>query len=60
MNSSQLGFTPLVNKSWPIKREKSYFKAYSAEAVLPVRFNRPVGGPNTNPVTFGMHFGLGF
>ena len=60
VNSSQLGFTPLVNKSWPIKREGSYFKAYFAEAVLPVRFNRPAGGPNTNPVTLGVHFGLGF
>jgi len=60
INSSQLGFTPLVNKSWPIKTEGGFFKAYFVEAVLPVRFNRPVGSPNTNPVTFGMHFGLGF
>src|SRR6266700_3455065 len=60
VNSSQLGFTPLVNKSWPIKRESSFFKAYFAEAVLPIRFNRPLGGPATNPVTFGMHFGVGF
>jgi hypothetical protein len=60
INSSQLGFTPLLNKSWPIRTEGSFFKAYFMEAVLPVRFNRPVGGPNTDPVTFGMHFGLGF
>lgn len=60
VNSSQIGFTPLVNKSFPIHREGSFFKAYFAEAVLPVRFNRPVGGPNTNPITFGMHFGVGF
>jgi hypothetical protein len=58
VDSSQFGFTPLVNKSWPIKDH--YFKAYFVEAVLPVRFNRPVGGPNTNPVTFGLHFGVGF
>jgi hypothetical protein len=58
INSSQLGFTPLVNKSWPI--ENGFFKAYFVEAVVPVRFNRPAGGPNTNPVTFGLHFGLGF
>jgi hypothetical protein len=36
------------------------FKAYFVEAVLPVRFSRPVGGPMTDPVTFGLHFGLGF
>jgi hypothetical protein len=60
VNSPQLGFTPLVNKSWPIKTEGGFFKAYFVEAVLPVRFNRPVGGPNTDPVTFGMHFGVGF
>ena len=58
VNSSQFGFTPLVNKSWPIKN--SFFKAYFVEAVLPVRFNRPPGGPATNPVTFGIHFGVGF
>ncbi len=60
VNSPQFGFTPLVNKSWPIKAQNSFFKAYFIEAVLPVRFNRPAGGPSTNPVTFGLHFGLGF
>ena len=58
VNSSQFGFTPLLNKSWPI--EHNFFKAYFVEAVLPVRFNRPTGGPSSNPVTFGIHFGLGF
>jgi hypothetical protein len=56
VNSAQLGFTPLINKSWPIRSEDSFFKVYFAEAVLPVRFNRPLGGPDTNPVTFGMGF----
>ena len=60
VNTSQFGFTPLLNKSWPIKREGSFFKAYFVEADLPVRFNRPPGGPSSNPVTFAMHFGLGF
>ena len=60
VNSSQFGFTPLLNKSWPIRSENGFFKAYFVEAVLPVRFNRPAGGPATDPVTFGMHFGLGF
>jgi hypothetical protein len=60
VNSSSYGFTPLVNHSWPIKSEGSFFKAYFVEAVLPVRFNRPTGGPSSTPVTFGLHFGLGF
>jgi uncharacterized membrane protein YkgB len=60
VNSPQYGFTPLLNKSWPIKGSEGFFKAYFVEAVLPVRFNRPVGGPATDPVTFGLHFGLGF
>jgi hypothetical protein len=58
--SSQFGFTPLVNKSFPIKRPNGFFKAYFVEAVMPVRFNRPTGGPSSNPVTFGLHFGVGF
>jgi hypothetical protein len=56
--SSEFGFTPLLNKSWPI--EGSFFKAYFVEADFPVRFNRPAGQPATDPVTFGLHFGLGF
>jgi len=60
VNSSQVGFTPLLNKAWPIHGGTQFFKAYFVEAVLPVRFNRPTGGPATNPVTFGLHFGVGF
>jgi hypothetical protein len=60
VNSSEFGFTPLLNKSWPIKTEDGFFKVYFIEADLPVRFDRPVNGPDTNPVTFAMHFGLGF
>ncbi len=58
VNSPQWGFTPLVNRSWAI--EDSLFKAYFVEAVLPIRFNRPTVGIATTPVTFGLHFGLGF
>jgi hypothetical protein len=60
VNSSEFGFTPLLNKSWPIRSEGGFFKTYFVEADLPVRFNRPTGGPTTNPVTFAAHFGLGF
>lgn len=58
INSPQWGFTPLVNHSWPIKG--NFFKAYFVEAVLPIRFSRPTNGPASTPVTFGVHFGLGF
>ena len=59
VDSPVFGFTPLLNKSWPIKKP-GLLKAYFVEADLPVRFNRPTGGPDTTPVTFAMHFGLGF
>jgi hypothetical protein len=55
-----VGFTPLVNYSWPIKRKNSFFKSYFVEADLPVRFNRPVNAPATNAVTFATHFGVSF
>src|SRR3984893_8254032 len=60
VDNPTVGFTPLVNKSWPIKHNNSLFKAYFVEAPLPVRFNRPVGAPATNAVTFAMHFGVAF
>ena len=60
INSSQFGFIPLVNKSWKFKNQNGFFKAYFVEADVPVKFNRPTGGPSTNPVTFATHFGLGF
>jgi hypothetical protein len=60
VDNPTVGFTPLVNKSWPIKHNNSLFKAYFVEADLPVRFNRPVGAPATNAVTFAMHFGVAF
>jgi hypothetical protein len=60
VDNPTVGFTPLVNKSWPIKHNNSLFKAYFVEADLPVRFNRPVSAPPTNAVTFAMHFGVAF
>jgi hypothetical protein len=60
VDNPTVGFTPLVNKSWPIKHNNSLFKAYFVEADLPVRFNRPAGAPATNAVTFAMHFGVAF
>jgi hypothetical protein len=61
VNNPTWGFTPLINKSFPIKhRNGGLFKAYFVEADLPVRFSRPVGAPPTNAVTFAMHFGVAF
>jgi hypothetical protein len=59
VNNPTWGFTPLVNKSWPI-RNHGFFKAYFVEADLPVRFSRPVNAPATNAVTFATHFGVSF
>jgi len=60
INSTQFGFVPLINKSWPIKAGNSFFKAYFVEADVPILFNRPTGGEATNPVTFAIHLGVGF
>ena len=60
INSSQFGFVPLLNRSWPIKSDHSFFKAYFVEADFPILFNRPPGGEATNPFTFAVHFGVGF
>jgi len=58
--SSQFGFVPLINKSWPIKSDNGFLKAYFVEADFPILFNRPPGQEATNPFTFAMHFGVGF
>jgi hypothetical protein len=60
VNSSQFGFIPLVNKGWDFKEPKGIFKRFFVEADFPFKFNRPTGGPATNPFTFATHFGLGF
>jgi hypothetical protein len=61
VNSSQVGFIPLINKSWKFKNaDKQLFKAYFVEADFPVQFTRPAGGPTNHSITFATHFGLGF
>jgi hypothetical protein len=60
INEPQVGFIPLVNKSWKFKNQHSFFKAYFVEADFPVQFSRPTGAPATNSFTFATHFGLGF
>ena len=60
VDQSTVGFTPLVNKSFPIKNKHGLFKAYFVEADLPVRFSRPTGAPATNAVSFATYFGVSF
>jgi hypothetical protein len=61
INSPQVGFIPLINKSWKFRNaDKQFFKAYFIEGDFPVQFSRPTGGRATNSFTFATHFGLGF
>jgi hypothetical protein len=60
INSSRVGFVPLVNKSWKLRNQIGIFKTVFAEVDVPVNFSRPQGGPATNPVTFATQFGFGF
>ncbi len=60
VDQATVGFTPLVNKSFPIKNKHGLFKAYFVEADLPVRFSRPTGAPATNAVSFATHVGVSF
>jgi hypothetical protein len=60
VNSSSIGFVPVVNKSWKLPNQSGFFKTFFGEIDVPVTFDRPKGGPATNPVTFATQFGLGF
>ena len=57
VNSASYGFTPLFNRSWAL--DKSVFRSWFIEGVMPVRFNRPTGGLRSTPVSLGVHVGLG-
>lgn len=57
VNQNSLGFTPLVNKSFPIPN----FKArWFVEGDLPVRFSQLSSGVNATSVGFNIHLGLAF
>jgi len=60
VNSSSIGFVPIVNKSWKLHDQSGFFKTFFGEIDVPVTFDRPTGGPATNPVTFATQFGFGF
>jgi hypothetical protein len=60
INSSRVGFVPLVNKSWKFRNQVGVFKAFFFEVDVPVKFSRPAGGPATNPVTLATQLGFAF
>ncbi len=60
VNQNSLGFTPLVNKSFPIP---GYKVRWFVEGDLPVRFSQISNGtsaPNATSVGFAFHLGLAF
>lgn len=60
VNQNSLGFTPLVNKSFPIP---GYKVRWFVEGDLPVRFSQISNGastPNATSVGFALHLGLAF
>ena len=57
VNQASWGFTPLLNRSFPVK-DRPY--AYFVEGVLPIRFQASASGGNTTSIGLGVHVGLGF
>ena len=57
VNQSSLGFTPLVNKSFPVPQSKLL---WFVEGDLPVRFSQQSSGANATSVGFVIHLGLAF
>ena len=62
VNTSRVGFIPLLNKSFPLHSQpsKSFFKTFFVELDVPVKFDRPPGQRATNPVTLATQVGFGF
>ena len=62
VNTSRVGFIPLLNKSFPLHSQpsKSFFKTFLVELDVPVKFDRPPGERATNPVTLATQVGFGF
>ena len=57
VNQSSLGFTALVNKSFPLPQVNT---RWFVEGDLPVRFSQQNNGVNANSVGFNIHLGLAF
>lgn len=56
VKDSSWGFTPLINRSFPINGSSAFF----TELVLPIRFQDDARGKHQNSVGFGIHLGVGF
>jgi hypothetical protein len=57
VNQNPLGFTPLVNKSFPVPH---YKVRWFVEGDLPVRFSQLSSGVSATSVGFNIHLGLAF
>ncbi len=56
INGASWGFTPLINKGFPIGKAYTPF----IEFVVPIRFQDNATGDSSTAVGFGVHFGVGF
>ena len=56
IKDSSWGFTPLINKSFPMSPGTAFF----TELVLPIRFQNDAKRNRQNSFGFGIHFGVGF
>jgi hypothetical protein len=57
VNQASWGFTPLLNKSFPVP---GHPYALFVEGVLPIRFQADPAGGNRTSVGLGVHLGVGF
>jgi len=57
VNQASWGFTPLVNKSFPVPGRS--YKMF-IEGVLPIRFQADPAGGNRTSIGLGVHLGVGF
>jgi hypothetical protein len=57
VNGASWGFTPLVNRAFPVKG-KPY--VYFVEGVVPIRFQADPSGGNQTSIGLAVHVGIGF
>src|SRR5262249_7629220 len=55
VQQSSWGFTPLVNKSFPMGNQSFFI-----EGVVPIRFQEDANGVGQTAIGFGVHVGVGF
>jgi hypothetical protein len=55
VRESSWGFTPLLNRGFPVGRV-----TYFLEAVVPIRFQQNAAGGDQTSIGFGVHIGVGF